>query len=270
MYKSFVFKFLTESEVSSVPVGYQYTTDKGTEFYKSSTGWKNSLSDKSVAPKMAERLESAALTDIDETNAGSEFKIGKTYTDSKGNIYYYTGDDFVTVDGVSLSPDEADEAMKAVRVDPSAEPVEPASDEEKSDGSSDVDDANNLEPENKDNQGEKSDATPTDTPAPVVEPKKSEPKKSEPSKVVPQNKPSAAPVSQPQPSKPTQPPAVEQTSDDAINKLVKLINRHPRMLRLRKLIKNGDPLSLLAADIILSGKDAKLKAEILTRLGEKK
>lgn len=265
MYKSFVFKFLTESEVSSVPVGYQYTTDKGTEFYKSSTGWKNSLSDKSVAPKMAERLESAALTDIDETNAGSEFKIGKTYTDSKGNIYYYTGDDFVTVDGVSLSPDETDEAMKAVRVDPSAEPVEPVSDEEKSDESSDVDDANNLEPENKDDQGEKSDATPTDAPAPV-----DEPKKAEPPKVEPQNKPSAAPVSQLQPSKPTQPPAAEQTSDDAINKLVKLINRHPRMLRLRKLIKNGDPLSLLAADIILSGKDAKLKAEILTRLGEKK
>ena len=258
MYKSLVFKFLTESEVSSVPVGYQFTTDKGTEFYKSSSGWKNSLSDKSVAPKMAERLESAALSDIDTINASSEFKIGNSYTDTEGNIYFYTGDDFVTVDGQSLSPDEADDAMKAVRVVADA----PAPDNANGDPKTDEPDAVPSE----DKPVDKSPVEPSDEPT-KSEPVPDEPTKSEPVPVKPTNKQASA---KPAPAPSSEPAKSDPPTDDAINKLAKLIKRHPRMLRLRKLIMNGDPLSLLAADIILSGKDVKLKAEILTRLGEKK
>ena len=246
--KSLVAHMLFESDVFFVPVGYVFTTDRNTEFYKSTEGWKNQLTDKMVADKMEERLEMAATEEIKKYNAEHpEGKIGDAYTDTDGVAYYYTGDDFVSREGVSLDPELSDKALRSI-----AKQNKPSTQKAQKQVSDQKPNVSKVAPKDK---GENK--VPPKQPSPA-------PEKSE-------TKPTPRNVAKKTPTKTPTQTATDKVVDigvsEELNKLVGAIKQHPQRSKIKALLQKGDEVSLLAADIIMSGKNDEVKMLIQRKLG---
>jgi outer membrane biosynthesis protein TonB len=265
--KSLVAHMLFESDVFFVPVGYVFTTDRNTEFYKSTEGWKNQLTDKAVASKMEERLEMAATEEIKKYNTEHpEGQIGDAYTDSEGVAYYYTGDDFVSRDGVSLDPELSDKALRSIakqnkttkppKGQKPTDPVKPTTD---APPAGHVSGKTNKPP------------VAVNGRQAVVNKKQPSPAPERPeTKPTPRRtaKPTAVQNSKQTPPKTdTKPTEVDINISDDLKKLVSSIKNHPERTKIKALLQNGDEVSLLAADIIMSGKNDEAKTLIQKRIG---
>ena len=239
---------LFESDVFFVPVGYVFTTDRNTEFYKSTEGWKNQLTDKMVTDKMEERLEMAATEEIKKYNAEHpEGKIGDAYTDTDGVAYYYTGDDFVSREGVSLDPELSDKALRSI-----AKQNKPSTQKAQKQVSDQKPNVGKVAPKDK---GENK--VPPKQPSPA-------PEKSE-------TKPTPRNVAKKTPTKTPTQTATDKVVDigvsEELNKLVGAIKQHPQRSKIKALLQKGDEVSLLAADIIMYGKNDEAKMLIQRKLG---
>ena len=240
---------LFESDVFFVPVGYVFTTDRNTEFYKSTEGWKNQLTDKMVTDKMEERLEMAATEEIKKYNAEHpEGKIGDAYTDTDGVAYYYTGDDFVSREGVSLDPELSDKALRSI-----AKQNKPSTQKAQKQVSDQKPNVGKVAPKDK---GENK--VPPKQPSPA-------PEKSE-TKPTPRNVAKKTPTKTP-PTQTATDKVVDIGVSEELNKLVGAIKQHPQRSKIKALLQKGDEVSLLAADIIMSGKNDEAKMLIQRKLG---
>ena len=247
--KSLVAHMLFESDVFFVPVGYVYTTDRNTEFYKSSDGWKNQLTDKAVAAKMEERLEMAATDEIKKYNTEHpEGKIGDAYTDSDGIAYYYTGDDFVSREGVSLSPELSDKALKTIaKQNKSVKPTAQRPPTKKpAQNQSDI--PNKVQPNSK---------VPPKQPSPAPEQSETKPAPRRVAKNV-------SPASQ---KNDTTNKVVDIVVSDELKKIISAIKLNPQRTKIKALLQKGDAVSLLAVDIIMSGRNDEAKMLIQKKLG---
>jgi hypothetical protein len=65
----------------------------------------------------------------------------------------------------------------------------------------------------------------------------------------------------------TMPTEVDINISDDLKKLVSSIKNHPERTKIKALLQNGDEVSLLAADIIMSGKNDEAKTLIQKRIG---
>ena len=240
---------LFESDVFFVPVGYVFTTDRNTEFYKSTEGWKNQLTDKMVTDKMEERLEMAATEEIKKYNAEHpEGKIGDAYTDTDGVAYYYTGDDFVSREGVSLDPELSDKALRSI-----AKQNKPSTQKAQKQKKKKKPNVGKVAPKDK---GENK--VPPKQPSPA-------PEKSE-TKPTPRNVAKKTPTKTP-PTQTATDKVVDIGVSEELNKLVGAIKQHPQRSKIKALLQKGDEVSLLAADIIMSGKNDEAKMLIQRKLG---
>lgn len=239
---------LFESDVFFVPVGYVFTTDRNTEFYKSTEGWKNQLTDKIVTDKMEERLEMAATEEIKKYNdEHPEGKIGDAYTDTDGVVYYYTGDDFVSREGVSLDPELSDKALRYI-----AKQNKPSTQKAQKQVSDQKPNVGKVAPKDK---GENKVLPKQPSPAP---------EKSE-TKPTPRNVAKKTPTKTP--TQPVTDKVVDIGVSEELNKLVGAIKQHPQRSKIKALLQKGDEVSLLAADIIMSGKNDEAKMLIQRKLG---
>lgn len=246
--KSLVAHMLFESDVFFVPVGYVFTTDRNTEFYKSTEGWKNQLTDKMVTDKMEERLEMAATEEIKKYNTEHpEGKIGDAYTDTDGVAYYYTGDDFVSREGVSLDPELSDKALRYI-----AKQNKPSTQKAQKQVSDQKPNVGKVAPKDK---GENK--VPPKQPSPA-------PEKSE-TKPTPRNVAKKTPTKTP--TQPVTDKVVDIGVSEELNKLVGAIKQHPQRSKIKALLQKGDEVSLLAADIIMYGKNDEAKMLIQRKLG---
>ena len=91
-------------KAGDVPDGFVYTSGKGKQYYKKGGEWYISGSKSKVNSSAARPLEQAAIKKINDLNASSDLKIGKsTWTSGSGKEYTYVGDDrFISADGKML------------------------------------------------------------------------------------------------------------------------------------------------------------------------
>lgn len=95
---------MEDSQPNGAPNGFVYTSGKGKQYYKKGGEWYISGSKSKVNSSAARPLEQAAIKKIADLNASSDLKIGEsTWTSGKGKEYTYVGDDrFISADGKML------------------------------------------------------------------------------------------------------------------------------------------------------------------------
>lgn len=95
---------MEDVSTSGAPDGYVYTSGKGKQYYKKGGEWYISGTKSKVNSSAARPLEQAAMKKIAEHNSSNNLKIGESkWTSSKGKEYTYVGDDrFISSDGKIL------------------------------------------------------------------------------------------------------------------------------------------------------------------------
>lgn len=219
-------KIMEASTSSGAPDGYVYTSGKGKQYYKKGGEWHIAGTKSKVNASAARPLEQAAMKKIAEHNDSSDLKIGEsTWTSGKGKVYTYVGDDrFIGPDGKMLPRSMADK----VKDELSAKKAD--HEEENSEIKDKVDDTVDSD----------STATPED---------RKEEEKADQQQAVDDHD------------------AKEDEhgdGEDKIKSIADKIKTNPNARKITVLLTRADKMSLIAADILLSGDVDKVKQILQT------
>lgn len=131
-----------QSDTSSIPNGYVYTSGKGNKFIFKNGTWFNLATKKPVNQSNVNMLNRSAAKMIEDYNSKNEIKIGAKVSSKKGTEYTFNGTGFVSSDGKMLSGGAAQSAMNKLKAqnasnssgtDSNDATAEPQSDENKPD-----------------------------------------------------------------------------------------------------------------------------------------
>lgn len=210
-----------EDNQQIAPNGYVYTSNKGKSYYKKNGEWYISGTKAKVNSSASKPLEQAAIRKIEQENNSNELKIGKsTWTSSKGKEYTYVGGDrFISEDGKLLPKGMAEKA--------------------KDDIVSKKDDHREEDTKVRDDVDSKIDDTSTATPEDRHEEEKTDQQKAVDEIDVGRE--------------------AHQEEKDDIKGLANKIKASPYSRKITVLLTRADKLSLMAADILLSGKVDEVK-----------
>lgn len=211
----------------SAPDGFVYKSGKGKQYYKKGGEWYISGTKNKVNISAARPLEQAAIRQIEKENASSPLKIGKsTWTSSKGIEYVYVGDDrFLSSQGKMLPKGMAEKAKNDI-----ISKIDDHSEE-----NSDIKDKVDADIDNT------SDASPED---------RKEEEKVDQEREIDNND-----------SKED-----EHHEEDKLKGIADKIKSFPnqKARKITVLLTRADKLSLMAADILLSGQDDEVKRILQT------
>lgn len=199
-----------------VPDGYTITSKAGIPYYKKNGQWISSQTKKPMNSSAANSIERAAQAKIVNFNKDAPIKIGEKWTSNKGKEYTYVGDDrFISSDGKLVPKSSAKQILDKLMQDRK------------------LDTDSTEDPENKTDQ---QDAPPAQT-----------------DEVPPQDVPPSTPSTEEKP-KPQDEPA-QDGQDSSIESLANEIKSNPKARKITVLLTRGDKVSILAADLILAGKE---------------
>lgn len=218
-----VVTIMEAAEDVQVPTGYIYTSGKGKKYFKKGTKWFSSETKQPLNDSAALTVERAAQQKITKHNESSDLKIGQAWTSGKGVTYHYTGENrWISADGKMLPVSTGEKLVQKF-----------------------------------DNKKEEE---PTEAPAPEAQPEpeaapKQEPKREEPA-------PQAAPEPKEEPKAEPKPAEDSNSLPTDVDGLAAAIKNQPEKKRrkIQVLLGRADPLSLLAADIVLAGREEEIKA----------
>ena len=220
----------SSSSSTEVPNGYVYQSGKGKSYYKKNGQWYSSETKKPINSSSAKPLERAAQASIEKHNASASVKIGDTFTSKKGITYKYVGGDrFISDQGKLLPKDTARTVL---------DNLWKQADERKAQGQNDQSTEQNSDEQN---SGEPTPPESSSTDAPPAQ----------------DNTSDAGNAGN----------GSESTEDanDPLKGLAQQIKSNPEARRIIVLLSRGDALSLMAADILLSGQQKEV-AQILKSL----
>lgn len=253
-----------EAEVSSteVPDGFAITSKAGVKYIKKAGQWISSQTKKAMNSSAAKSIERAAESKIKQHNETSPVKIGDTWKSAKGKEYKYVGDDrFISTDGKLVPKSSAEKIMSQLSAKGSEEKPEVPQD---STQSADVEGFVVGKTKIKDKagkqyvyQGGNKFVNPDDDsvyPTELADKQIEKFKQSQAGNV----QTTAADQGEPVQAKPQQPEAgaQEQPSGNSdLEALAQQIKAHPKARKITVLMTRGDKVSLLAADLILAGKE---------------
>lgn len=211
-----------DETLASVPDGYVYTSGKGKSYYKKGGEWYISGSQPRLKVNIsaARPLEQAAIRKIADENSSSELKIGKsTWTSSKGKEYTYVGDDRFISADGKMLPKGMASKAKNDIIAKKDDHKE-EDDKIRDDVDANVDDTSTANPEDR-HEEEK--------------------------------------VDQEQAVDDHDAKRDDQEEGDKLKTLADKIKANPKARKIMVLLTRADKLSLLAADILLSGDADKVK-----------
>lgn len=219
-----------EDNIKFVPNGYVYTSDKGKLYYKKGGEWYISGTKSKVNSSASRPLEQAAIRKIEQENNSSELKIGEsTWTSSKGKEYTYVGDDrFISSDGKLLPKSIAEKAKNDIVATKDDHKEENT--KVRDDVDSQVDDTSTSTPEDRREEEKVDQQKAVDD----VDSERDDHKE----------------------------------ENDDIEGLANKIKASPYARKITVLLTRADKLSLMAADILLSGKQDEVK-QILQSLNNR-
>lgn len=222
----------TSQPSAGVPNGFVYTSGKGKQYYKKGGEWYISGTKNKVNSSAARPLEQAAAKKIAELNASSDLKIGETtWTSSKGKQYTYVGDDrFIGADGKMIPKGMAEKVKNDLAAKKDDHKEENSEIKDKVDA--DIDDTSTATPEDR-KEEEKVDQEQAVDDHDAKEDDQAE-------------------------------------GEDKIKGLADKIKSQPTNIarKITVLLTRADKLSLMAADILLSGQADKVK-QILQTLNKR-
>ena len=252
----------TES-AGNVPNGFAITSKAGVKYVKRAGQWISSQTKKALNSSAAQSVERAAETKIQKHNAESPVKIGDTWTSSKDKEYTYVGDNrFISSDGKMVPASSAQKIMD--KLVSNAKTQEPENAEQEASASEDVPGLVVGKSKIKDKAGktfvyqggntfinpDDGSALPDDIANGNIERFKQAQAGKASTSAADQGEPQASPL-------PTSPESTStgETGSGDLESLAKQIKEHPASRKIQVLLTRGDKVSILAADILLSGID---------------
>jgi len=216
------------SSSGSAPNGFVYTSGKGKQYYKKGGEWYIGGTKNKVNASAARPLEQAAIKKIAELNSSSDLKIGEsTWTSGKGVEYTYVGDDrFISSDGKLLPKSMAEKVRNELTAKKDDHKEENSEIKDKVDA--DIDNTSTATPEDR-----------------------HEEEKAKQEQEIDNND------------------AKEDNQDSGVDKIKALAEKIKALpareaRKVTVLLTRADKLSLMAADIILSGDTDKVKQILQT------
>lgn len=198
-----------------VPNGYTIVSKSQIPYYKKNGEWISTKTKKPINSSAAKSVERAAQVRIAEYNKSAPVKIGEEWTSSKGKTYTYVGDDRFISTDGKLIPKDSAKKILA-----------------------------KLEGERK-----------VDTDSPL-DTKDKEPKVQDaPNQDAPKSEPEVQSQEEPKQDAPKSEPTPSSTENSELSSLADAIKQHPKARKITVLMTRGDKVSLLAADLILAGKE---------------
>lgn len=214
------FFFEADDSAVTVPNGYIYTSGKGKSYYKKGGEWYLVGSKTKVNQSASRPLEQSAVRKIEQENSSNDLKIGKsTWTSSKGKEYTYVGGDRFISADGKMLPKGMAEKAKN-DIAASRDDHEEEESRIRDDVDAEVDDTSTANDEDR-HQEERED--------------------------------------QEQEIGDTDSNEDEHREEDKIKNLADKIKSNPDARKITVLLTRADKLSLMAADILLSGEKDKVK-----------
>lgn len=229
-----VYSKLTEDDENvdsvEIPYGYVYTTGKGNSYVKKKKGWQSVKSENFLNSSSSSSLEEAAKRKIAEFNKDASTPIGWKWKSKKGNEYTYVGNgNFFDANGKVQVPKHIAEQLLATNEH--EHNASKQAEELKKTTEPQSDGSVDLQPDAFDE--------PTKEPSNVTGASEDE-----------QSSPAGT------------------SESSSIEDLAQMIKNHKDARKITILLSRGDAVSLLAADILLSGK-TKEAVDILNSLNKR-
>lgn len=214
-----------DAEQSEVPDGFVYNSPQGKKYFKKGGTWYSSETKKPINGGNVALINRAAATQIKQLDSRSPVKIGQEWTSKAGKTYKYVGDDrFISADGKLLPKSMAAKAKDSLTAQKDDHKEENSEIKDKVDA--DIDNTSTATPEDRKEEER------VDQERAVDDHDAKEDDHAE--------------------------------GEDKLKGLADRIKANPNARKITVLLTRADKLSLMAADILLSGQADKVKQILQT------